>query len=100
LVLVDLVERKNLSIKQLRKMIFGWRTEKRRLRGKEEQKEGPLRNLKRKPPLPVSESRPSKGTVESRPRHIPERRPGPAGIRNIRREIDGPISYVTGISIN
>jgi transposase len=40
LVLVDLVERKNLSIKQLRKMIFGWRTEKRRPVGKGEKKAG------------------------------------------------------------
>jgi len=28
----------NLSIKQLRKMIFGWRTEKRRLRERESRK--------------------------------------------------------------
>jgi transposase len=41
LVLVDLVERKNLSIKQLKKMIFGWRTEKRGRVGKVEKKEEP-----------------------------------------------------------
>jgi transposase len=40
LVLVDLVERKNLSIKQLRKMIFGWRTEKRSPGRTEKKKEG------------------------------------------------------------
>jgi transposase len=40
LVLVDLVEQKNLSIKKLRRMIFGWGTEKRRPTRTEEKKEG------------------------------------------------------------
>jgi transposase len=41
LVLMNLLQHKNASIKRLRKMIFGWRTEKRRRGETGEKKEGP-----------------------------------------------------------